>query len=128
MSSTCVLSPTTISSASDKFVFGGSSAKMATSGPHPASMESASSARLPSIHPALRSSNITTTNGLGNLGLNNSSTYSDDYYQSSNEIIHDSVTLLSGNKGPTRVILSVFRTTVDHFALVYPDNRLVYNN
>ena len=46
-----------------------------------------------------------------------------DAYQSANELLHDTVTLLSGNKAPTRVILSVFRTTADHFALVYPDNR-----
>ncbi|CAG7833974.1 unnamed protein product [Allacma fusca] len=44
-------------------------------------------------------------------------------YSSANEIMRGHVTLLSSSHGPQRVILSVFRTSVDHFALVYPDNR-----
>jgi hypothetical protein len=46
-----------------------------------------------------------------------------EYYQDANEVMRGSVTLLSSNQGPQSVILSVFKTSVDHFALVYPDNR-----
>ena len=81
------------------------------------------SSRLPAIHPALRPSASTNINNNGMIQDKNY--YMDSYHQSSSEILNDTVTLLSGNNGPKRVILSVFRTTVDHFALVYPDNRYV---
>jgi len=42
---------------------------------------------------------------------------------SMNEIMRGSLTLLSSSHGPQRVILSVTRTSVDHFALMYPENR-----
>lgn len=42
---------------------------------------------------------------------------------SDNEIMRGPVTLFSSLHGPQKVILSIFRTSVDHFALVYPDNR-----
>jgi len=57
--------------------------------------------------------------------MNNARTTYDQYGLSpnTNEIMRGQVTLLSSSHGPQRVILSVFRTSVDHFALVYPDNR-----
>jgi hypothetical protein len=42
---------------------------------------------------------------------------------SANEIIRGPVKLVSASHSPQNVVLSVFRTSVDHFALVYPDNR-----
>lgn len=79
------------------------------------------------IHPALRPSTANTTQSTINMASTTTTTNSVEdsanRYQSANEILHDTVTLLSGNNGPRHVILSVFRTTVDHFALVYPDNR-----
>lgn len=48
-----------------------------------------------------------------------------DLSPSANEIMKGPLTLLSSSHGPQRVILSIFRTSVDHFALVYPDTRWV---
>ena len=63
--------------------------------------------------------NVLPTNCLGN----NNNDSSGSSYGSANEIMRGHVTLLSSSHGPQRVILSVFKTSVDHFALVYPDNR-----
>ncbi len=61
---------------------------------------------------------ISSSNGIGhNNGYNMS--------PSDNEIMRGPLTLLSSSHGPQNVILSIFRTSVDHFALVYPDNRYV---
>jgi len=46
-----------------------------------------------------------------------------DLSPSANEIMKGPLTLLSSSHGPQRVILSIFRTSVDHFCLVYPDTR-----
>lgn len=124
MSSVCVLTPTlTVTTTM--------SSPITTSGPaRPAAtelgMDKPADKHL-AIHPALRPSSIINSN-ISNSCSSSSSLIQqkndlDSYYPSSNEILHESITLLSGANGPKRVILSVFRTTVDHFALVYPDNR-----
>ena len=64
--------------------------------------------------------NVLPSNCLGN---NNNHESGGSSYASANEIMRGHVTLLSSSHGPQRVILSVFKTSVDHFALVYPDNR-----
>jgi len=110
MSSTCILSPAAASV----------SVQTTTINNKSCGLSSNSTNSPPVIHPALRPSTMQQQQSQYN---NHSSSEMEDSYQSTNELLHDTVTLLSGNKGPTRVILSVFRTTADHFALIYPDNR-----
>ncbi|CAL8083261.1 unnamed protein product [Orchesella dallaii] len=58
--------------------------------------------------------------GVSSKGLSSADSY--DLSPSANEIMRGPLTLLSSSHGPQRVIVSVFRTSVDHFSLVYPDN------
>jgi len=67
------------------------------------------------IHPALR--------GARAVGFNDDIQDGYESYPDANEIMRGPVTFLGSKQGPQRVILTVFKTSVDHFALVYPDNR-----